>query len=617
MGKRLKYGLPFLLVVLLGITLLSASSMTNISDYGKLINYVGIVRGASQRVVKLETNDMPDDELVDYVSGIVEELVTGQGNYGLKRTKCQPLNDNLNLLKKKWKAMTEEFASVRSGGDKRELLRLSEEFFGLANDTVFIIEEYSSERSKAMARQLGVVSIICLICSVVLISFSVKKYFRLRRQTEELEEQAGHDALTGALTTERFCREAQKLIDGHPDWKFAVSYMDFENFKYVNDVFGYESGDQILKMYSQRKMGQLREGELFCRSTADCFLSLHCYQDKAQLLERQQQADNAFLNSDHLPGNHRMTVACGFCCIEDVVEQLDVMGLVDRANYAQKTIKNLPDSHYAFYNESIRQKMFGEIQIADQMKSALENREFLVYIQPKVSPYNGQVCSAEALVRWRTKDGKFLPPDSFIPVFEKKRTIGEVDEYMFEEVCRFLQKRYQEGKPVVPLSVNVSKIRLYTPDFVKTYSEIKSRYGIPDFVLEIEFTETTACENLEYMGEIVDELHSSGFRCSLDDFGTGYSSLGMLKNLSIDTLKLDALFFRKTLDIEKAQLVIRGVIQMIRKLKIQTVAEGIETAEQVEFLKDCNCDLIQGYYFYRPMPAAEFAEFLDRQGGES
>lgn len=617
MGKKLKYGLPLLMVVLLGITLLSASSMTDISDYGKLINYVGIVRGASQRVVKLETNNMPDDKVVDYVSGIVEELVTGQGSYGLIRTACQPLNDNLELLQRKWLAMKEEFAHVRSGGDKSELLQLSEEFFDLANDTVFIIEEYSSQRSRTMARQLAVVSLICLVCSVALISYSVRKYFRLRRQTEELEEQAGHDTLTGALTTERFCRDAQKLIEEHPERKYAVSYMDFENFKYVNDVFGYDSGDQILKIYSQRMLEQLQEGELFCRSTADCFLSLHIYQDKGQLLKRQQQADNVFLNSDYLPGKHRMTVACGFCCIEDVVEQLDVMGLVDRANYAQKTVKNLSDSHYAFYNESIRQKMFGEIRIADQLKSAVENREFLVYIQPKVCPFKGRVCSGEALVRWQTQDGQFLPPDSFIPVFERKRTIGVVDEYVFEEVCRLLQQRLQEGRPVVPVSVNVSKIRLYTPDFVKVYTDIKRRYGIPDGVLEIEFTETTACENLEYMGEIVDELHKNGFLCSLDDFGTGYSSLGMLKNLSIDTLKLDAQFFRNTLDIEKAQLVIRGVIQLIRKLKIQTVAEGIETAEQVEFLKECGCDMIQGYYYYRPMPSADFAKLLDENGGKT
>lgn len=340
-------------------------------------------------------------------------------------------------------------------------------------------------------------------------------------------------------------------------------------------------------------------------------MALRRYEDKDELLARQMDIDNSFLEQEVLPDRHNVTVVCGFCCIEDVIEQLDVQGLINRANYAKKTVKNMPRKHYAFYDESIRDKMLSEIRISDRMASALANHEFLVYFQPKVSPADGSVQSAEALVRWRSTDGSFYMPGQFIPVFEKNHSIRILDQYVFEEVCRFLHDRLVKGLKVIPISVNVSKIRFYTPNFVEIYAEIKNKYGIPDNVIEIEFTETVACENQEYMMDIVNELHNNGFLCSLDDFGTGYSSLSMLKDMSIDVLKLDARFFKKSADIEKERIIVQGILQMIRKLEMRTVAEGIETEEQVEFLRSNGCDLIQGYYFYRPMPEDEFAFILD------
>lgn len=185
-----------------------------------------------------------------------------------------------------------------------------------------------------------------------------------------------------------------------------------------------------------------------------------------------------------------------------------------------------------------------------------------------------------------------------------------MDQYVFEEVCRWFRSRLRQGLPILPVSVNVSKVRFYTPDFTKTYIAIKDRYEIPDQVLEIEFTETVAFENQVYMREIVKELHDNGFTCSLDDFGTGYSSLGVLKNMSFDVLKLDGSFFRDSKDITRERKIISGVISMIQDLEIRTVAEGVEQEEQVEFLRNIGCDLIQGYYYYRPMPLDAFERLL-------
>lgn len=441
MKKWIKVAVPLVLLVVLTVSALSASSMSDISNYGKLINYVGIVRGASQRVVKLETNGQPDNGLINYVTEILEELESGDGKYGLQRTANEEFNEELTALSQEWEAIRDEIARVRDGADQSVLLILSEEFFTKANDTVFSIEEYSGRRSAALATQLVVTAVICLIISIMVIIFYVKRYFEMRRTAELLADQAGRDKLTGALNLERFREDAQKIINEHPQSKFAVQYIDFDNFKYINDVFGYDVGDRILKEYTSIMQESLEENELFARSVADCFIVLRCYEDKGQMLRKQRETDGEFLKTEVLPDKHNMRVACGICCAEDVVEELDIQDLIDRANYAKKTIKNVAGKYYALYNENIRRKMFKEIKISDSMESALANGEFLAYFQPKVTPSDGIIRAAEALVRWKNTEGGFHMPGEFIPIFEKNHTIGLLDKYMFEEVCRFLSDR--------------------------------------------------------------------------------------------------------------------------------------------------------------------------------
>ena len=439
----------------------------------------------------------------------------------------------------------------------------------------------------------------------------MKKYFRLRKKTEVLEEKAGEDPLTGALTGERFYNKVEKYLHTHQGEKIALQYIDFENFKYINDVFGYEYGDKVLKKYAECMSDSLEKDELFCRLEADHFLAMRLYTSKEQLLEIQQRVDKELLNQDILPGKHNIIIMCGFCCTEDTKEELDARALANRANYAHKTIKNSSGKCYAFYDESIRKKMFKEVHISDQLEGALLNKEFIVYLQPKVSPADNRIMSAEALVRWKNTSGEWFLPGEFIPILEKRHLIGLLDQYVFEEVCRFLSWRDKKGLSNVPISVNVSKTRFYSTDFVKEYTDIKEYYKIPDGMLEIEITETVACENLEYMSEVVNELHESGFLCSMDDFGTGYSSLSMLKGMEIDILKMDSLFFQEGKGTKKERTIVHGILRMIKELDMQTVAEGIETEEQVKFLKESGCDLIQGYYYYKPMPMDQFEQELE------
>ena len=197
--------------------------------------------------------------------------------------------------------------------------------------------------------------------------------------------------------------------------------------------------------------------------------------------------------------------------------------MVNRANFAQKEVKNKPGKHYAFYGDEIRQKLIAEMKVKDRMQEGLDNEEFVVYMQPKVGVEDGAVRGAEALVRWAVPGNGLLSPGLFIPVLEKNHFIGKVDRFVFEKVCIWLHERMEKGLAVVPVSVNVSKIQFYNPDFIPVYASIKKQYGIPDGLLEIELTESAAFEHEEYLLQVVRELHDYGFLCSLDDFGTGYS----------------------------------------------------------------------------------------------
>lgn len=613
MKKKIRTLLPTMLIMLIFASASSYSLISSISHYVTLVNYVGIVRGASQRLIKLETNGRQEDELLSYVDEIVEELKSGEGAYGLVSVDYGRYNDNLDRLSRQWELVKGQIYEIRGGADKEGILDSSEALFDIANDTVFSIEDYSRNQAARLMVFIIGNALVCFGLFVFLLVYYAREYFNMKRHAEELTDQAGRDELTGTYNMRKFMDEVQTVLDKGPE-KIAVQYIDFENFKYVNDVFGYEYGDCILKKYALIMSETLRQGDFLARSMADRFLVLRYYTDRDELFQIQQQVDQRFMEeAELLPRQHSITITCGFCCLEDTGDLMDANALVDRANYAHKTVKNNPVCHYAFYNESIRERMILERQMQERMEEGLAQKEFIVYMQPKVQPESGAIHGAEALVRWRLPDGTILPPGKFVPVYEKNREIGRLDQYMFEEVCCWLRKRLDEGLSIVPVSVNVSKVRFYTPDFVESYITIKNRYEIPDHLLELEFTESVVFENLVYMREIVKELHNNGFICSLDDFGTGYSSLGVLKNMTFDVLKLDGSFFRDSKDVKREQKIIRGVIAMIQNLKIQAVAEGVEKEEQVEFLKEIGCDLIQGYYYYKPMPLEDFEHLLNQE----
>lgn len=615
MRRYAKGGLIFLFLTLLLMGGITVHAVSQVQSYGKLINYVGIVRGATQRLVKLELVDQPNDDLTAYLDGILDELSGGEGEYGLPLPDDAHYRQELEKLDLLWTQLKEHIAAHRAGAeDNGPLLDLSERYFEQANDTVFAAEAYTTRQAKVLLTACGTMLGVMLVTWLFIFWAASKKLLLLESTNQKLSDLTQRDTLTGVYLLDAFKEKAQRLLEQSEGAQYAVVYTDFADFKYINDMFGYSYGDQVLSRYGEILRSGLRDRELCGRVSADNFVLLLRYDQRDEVAARQRQADReitAFMRNS--PGQQSLPTCCGICCVADVVEVLGIDGLMDRAGFARKAVKEKTSPNYVYYNESIRRKLWEEKEIESRMASALDNREFLVYYQPKVDLRTGKIASAEALVRWQLQGGGIIPPDHFIPVFERKLMIGQLDQYVMEEVCRWLRSRLDGGKTAFPVSVNVSRLQFYDEGFVSRYVEIRDKYRIPPELLEIEFTESIVLDNADLLLTTVKALREAGFSCSIDDFGKGYSSLSLLKDLPVDILKIDSFFFDSQSDQERAWAIIQGVVEMVHKFGVRTVAEGIETEEQVRRLRKIGCDYVQGYFFFRPMPQEKYEQALGEQ----
>lgn len=614
MKHILKSGLVILFILLVLFGSLTLHTIIQSQNYSRLINYVGIVRGATQRLIKLELNNQPNDELILYLDQILDELETGKGQYGLPLPQDEDYLQELTKLSHMWVETKEVLYNFRNDKEQAPLLMtLSEDYFNQANETVFRADEFATQRTQLLLNGCIVMMIIMLLTWGFIFWAYFKRMLRLENTNQKLSDLARRDTLTGAYNFDAFKEEGQRLLDEKSNRKLAIVYTDFSDFKYINDVFGYHYGDSVLKKYTEIIMEGLQEKELCGRVSADNFVLLLRYEEKEEIALRQQEIDQKITQFMRNSNNRQsVSTCCGICCIGDVLEDLNIDGLLDRANFARKTVKNGANRNYVYYDESIRRRLLEEKNVESRMTEALENHEFTVFYQPKVDLVSGKVAGSEALVRWRSKDGTVIPPDRFIPVFERKRMIDRLDQYVFEEVCRCLRERLNNGKAVIPVSVNVSRLQFYNQNFVKKYTEIRDFYEIPTQLLEIEFTESMAVDNAELLIQIVKQFQQEGFSCSIDDFGKGYSSLSLLKSLPVNTLKIDQFFFAESDDFKRDMAVVEGIIDLVHKFHIKTIAEGVETKCQVEHLQKIGCDFVQGYVYYKPLPKQAYETLLDQ-----
>ncbi|MEG0308055.1 MAG: EAL domain-containing protein [Clostridium sp.] len=416
------------------------------------------------------------------------------------------------------------------------------------------------------------------------------------------------DPVTGGYNFERFKVVTKKLLRDNPKDKFILCYSDIKNFKAINYMHGFEKGDEILKKYSDYLKS--KNAIAFARVNVDNFVAINRYEEievELQKLKEVMGTSGYITELFNLDFSVKQTL--GVYVTEGDNESKSLEEMIDAANLAQKQLSINQKTGIAVYDDSIRDDMIENQFLENRMKNALSNGEFILYIQPKYDVKSNRISTAEALVRWNDPERGIIPPNNFIPLFEKNGFVKYIDNYMFKQSCMLLNKWIKADKEPVPISVNVSKPQLNNPKMLEDYLNMKNQYNIPDGLLEVEFTESMVVENVEKLTEALVFFEKHGIKTSIDDFGSGYSSLNLLKNLSVDILKLDKQFFDDDDEYQnRGKVIIKNVVSMAKELKMKTVAEGIEHEEQLEFLRSINCDMVQGYVFEKPLPVSEFEE---------
>lgn len=448
-----------------------------------------------------------------------------------------------------------------------------------------------------------------ILCGVLIAIFAAFLFSIIKMERQKKKEMADIlyvDKVTGGYTYARFCVEAGERMK-NTDKQVAYIVMDIDNFKIINELFGYTEGDKTLCYIWGIWKKCCRENEIFARRVADRFSAQWFFDDREELNVRIEDFINEIQSKLQQKSEYNLKVTMGIYIVKSKDE--DVQNIMNYAMMAHSAAKAGNDVWYTFYDDEFKEKLLQNKLLEDKLKLALKYDEFVIYYQPKYSVVTKELVGAEALVRWKKEDGSLIMPGNFIPLAEKNGFIKYLDKYVFAGVCRRQKKWLDEGLAIVPISVNLSRQHLYNDEFMEEYKDIVDGTGVPTEYVQLELTESAIFENQEALCSIIDKLHMLGFRILMDDFGTGYSSLMMLKSVPIDILKLDKSFV-DDFDDSRGEKIITSVIRLAQALHIEVTAEGVETEEQYKFLKHLGCDMIQGFYFAKPMPEEDFGKLL-------
>lgn len=422
----------------------------------------------------------------------------------------------------------------------------------------------------------------------------------------EMRHAYEHDPLTDLYNRATFFLETRRMLDNHPDARFVLVRFDIDHFQTYNAFWGEEEGDRLLIYLANsiRRLAKTLSPCAYGRINADIFCLCAPY-DKA-LLEEETARSCAALETFN--PEYRIEPSFGAYVVDDPSEKIQVM--YEMATLAAQECKGSCLQHLCYYQEELGRKTLEEQRIVNEMQIALDSGQFEVYLQPKYNLKTDRPYGAEALIRWRHPERGLLSPGLFIPVFERNGFIGKVDAYMWEEVCRLLRKWRDAGQNPGLISVNVSRVNMYNPNLVEVLVDLVRKYDIPPQLLHLELTESAYMENPEMMASTVLALQQSGFSVLMDDFGSGYSSLNTLKDIPVDVLKIDMKFLSDSTDAARGESILASVIRMAGWLDTPVIMEGVETVQQVKLLKSIGCGYVQGFYFARPMPVADYESLV-------
>ena len=428
------------------------------------------------------------------------------------------------------------------------------------------------------------------------------------RNNDRYIKMVEYDELTGLLNRKGFCkrvvRALQKDEAGARAGGYAVVCFDVERFKVINDVFGVEEGNRLLRYIAEIISQKAKPGDIFGRAGADQFVIFT--KNTGSALE--EKIERLIKNISEYDVS--ISVSCNVGIYITGESRISVDNMIDRAVLAQADIKGSYAQKYNYYSEDLRKDMLSEQEIVGVMETALVQEQFVVYYQPQYNHSTGMLVGAEALVRWKHPERGLISPGVFIPIFENNGFINKIDFYVFSQVCKFLRKCADNGLHLVPVSINFSRYDVFQVDFVDRLEDIRKRHRVDAKYLRVEITESTAMGTGRHINEVIQKLHKCGYMVEMDDFGSGYSSLNVLKDIELDIIKLDMLFLEENAESNRGGTIVSSMIRMAKWLGIPVIAEGVETVKQADFLRSIGCDYIQGYLYSRPIPEEEYEEKL-------
>ena len=501
--------------------------------------------------------------------------------------------------------LDEKFVLFEEDGAILKLRRYAQE---LGIPMTVMLREYDWGRVE-QAVSWGVEDLLMLPCSQAILQRRVHNMV-IRY---ELEAAGTYDFLTGLYNKETFYNKTSELISKNPGQEYTIFCMNIERFKVVNDLYGGTQGDLLLQ-FAAEKLRELAEqsGGLAGRLVADIFAC--CYPCEGNENLSYKEVANVITSAlKDSPLDMEIVAALGFYPVQPN-STVPVSIMCDRAMLALVSVKSNYLRNYAVYKEELRENLLSQQEIVNDMEQALEECQFKLFMQPKCDMESGRIVGSEALVRWEHPQKGQVSPGEFITVFEENKFIFELDNYIWEEVCRFIKTRLDHGKECVPISVNVSVVDLYSGSLYDRLVSLVEKYQINPALLELEITESAYAENMHQLIKVVDKLRSFGFTILMDDFGSGYSSLNMLKDINVDILKLDMRFLADNFNGRgRSAEILESIVHMAKWLNLFVIAEGVENQQQRDFLLSIDCHYAQGYLFYKPMPASEFDELLEQE----